>query len=99
MYDFCAETFAYLDSVISMATSERIYGLYFFVYSMVRVNGMSMDICDTMTKLKYITEYNKPRILVRLLLDYFRYRKRYHEFKKGLTHSFESLYHQIEFVG
>ena len=99
MYACCAGIFLYLDSVISKATSEDIHSISYFVYSMYHVNGISKDTYDTMTKLKDNAEYYIPRILFRLLMDDISNRKIYHEFKKGLNHSSESLYHQIEFIG
>ena len=101
MYACCAGKFAYLDSIIRKAIrlTSKYGNIHSFVYSLYIVNGTSKEIYDTMTQLKDIDEYNKPRILVRLLMDDIRNRTRYVEFKRGLTHLLESLYHQIEFVG
>ena len=84
-----------------MAIKKGMFNLYFFIYEMYLVNGISKDIYDTVNKLQDVSEYYKRRIIFRLLMNDISNTKRYDTFKEGLTHSYmvTDLYHQIKFVG
>ena len=101
LYVCCAGILVYLDPVISLAISKKMFRLYSGMHKMYLLNGISKDIYDTTIKLQDVPENYRRRIIFRLLMTDISNTKRYDKFKKGLRHSHMAshIYDTIEFVG
>ena len=87
----------YLHAVILSAMEDL--PIHFFK-AMYRLNALSEDIYETMTKLEEMGLYD-DLIILQLFMEDIKEPNRYIRFKEGLKkiNSLQRLHHQIDFIG